>query len=331
MKLNYWTRIKLKFRRNIYRIGTRVVSYAAHNDLVRSVVQRFLRLVIWANKKNAELYLEYRATEDLAQLLHESLAGRWIVASHGFSKVIGPSKTISFIFPYFKKEKEIINAIKTLKNQDFKKLTLDDIEIIVVEDGSNDLLDGKLDDDIIYLRRNKFDYGISRSRNLGAKVANGRVLCFVDPDFEFPQNYVENLYDEYLKFGPETIITGYISDYFYEGCPDPRVAFGVWEKPNRKCKRFLQLAGGHMAISSDIFFRVGGFDEDMIYGEVEDTYFGFMLSLENDLSIVFSTKVMVRHIPHPIGLAHRNPAETFRVAAFKSPEFYRSYVENGKR
>lgn len=331
MKLNYWTSINSRVKRRIYSTFTRVLSRAARSDPIRSLVQRFLRALLWANAKNAQLYLEFRATQDLAQLLHESLAGRWIVASHGFSKVIGPSKTISFVFPYFKKEKEIINAIKTLKNQDFKKLTLADIEIIVIEDGSNDLLDGKLDDDVIYLRRNKFDYGISRSRNIGAKVANGRVLCFVDPDFEFPQNYVENLYADYLKYGPETIITGYVSDYFYEGCPDPRAAFGVWEIPDRKCKRFLQLAGGHMAISREIFFRVGGFDEDMIYGEVEDTYFGFMLSLESDLSIVFSTNVVVRHIPHPVGLAHRNPAETFRVAAFKNPDFYLSYVLNGKR
>jgi hypothetical protein len=331
MNKNYKTRLKFQLKRKIYFGFTRTVSYAARYDFVRSAVQKIIRILVWSIRKETKLYLEYRAAEDLAQLLHESLAGRWIVASHGFGKVIGQSKAISFIFPYYKKEKEVINAIKTLKNQIFKKLTLADIEIIVVEDGSNDLLDEVLDDDVIYLRRNKFDYGISRSRNLGAKVANGRVLCFVDPDFEFPQNYIENLYEEYLKYGPETIITGYISDYFYEGCPDPRVAFGVWEVPDRKCSRFLQLAGGHMAISSETFFRVGGFDEDMIYGEVEDTYFGHLLSLENDLSIVFSSKVTVRHIPHPVGLAHRNPAETFRVAAFKSPSFYQTYVLDGKR
>jgi len=324
-------KIRLKVKRTAYVAVTRALARAAKNDYLRGKIQYLLRIIINSIRGDIKNYYQNRATSDLAQLMHETLAGRWIINQHGFGRIIGETKAISFIFPFYKKEKEILNAIKTLKNQIFNKLSLADIEIIVIDDGSKDLLDEHIDQDVIYLRRNKFGYGISRSRNLGAKIANGRVLCFVDPDFEFPNDYVENLYSEYLKYGPRTVITGYISDYFYNGCPDPRVAFGAWENPNRKTKRFLQLAGGHMAISRDLFSRVGGFDEDLIYGEVEDTFYGFLLSKEPDVDIVFSTKVNVRHVPHPLGLAHQSPEESFRVAAFKAPDFYKTYVLDGKR
>lgn len=279
----------------------------------------------------AEQFYRTKWTTHFADLLHAVIDGAWIQRSHSFSKILGPTKTISFIFPYYGKRKEIPNAIATLKKQKFNSLRPDDIEIIVVEDGSQDDLDEVLDPDIIYVRRNKFGYGISRSRNLGAKISSGKILCFLDPDFDFPEDYVENLYGEYLKYGPDTVVTGYICDYFYEGCEDPRAAFGVWDVADRKTRRFLHLAGGHMFIDRNVFFQVGGFDEDLIYGEVEDTYFGFQLSKEVGLSIVFSTKWRVRHLPHPTGLAHGRPDLSFKVAAFKSPEFYKRYALDGER
>jgi hypothetical protein len=315
----------------VYEKGKVVILYASRNLRVRALVVRICRVLIRAIPKNFREVVETRWAYDLAAILHEAFRGAGLFRSHSFAKVLGQTKTISFVFPYYKKKDEIINAIRSLKDQKYVKLSPCDIEIIVIDDGSQELLDDLLDDDVIYLRRNKFKYGISRCRNLGAKVSSGRVLCFVDPDFVFPHDYVETLYSEFLRYGPRTVISGYIYDYFYKGCEDPRVAFGVWENPNKVTKRFLQLAGGHMAIDRNLFFNIGGFDEDLIYGEVEDTYFGFLLSQQPDVHIVFSTNVNVRHIPHPAGLAHAKPLDSYAVSAFKSPEFFKSYVIDGKR
>lgn len=308
-----------------------LISLAARNEGVRNLLSRGLRFIVRCIPQNAKEYAELKYASDIASVLHESLAGAAIYRSHSFAKVLGNTKTVSFIFPYYQKKEEIVNAIATLKNQKYSVLNAGDIEIIVIDDGSKELLDDVLDDDVIYLRRNKFRYGISRCRNLGAKISSGRILCFVDPDFVFPEDYVETLFEEFKKYGKSAVITGYIHDYFYKGAEDPRVAFGAWETPDRPTRRFLQLAGGHMAIDRTLFFNSGGFDEDLIYGGVEDIYFGYQLSKNPDLSIVFSSKVRVHHIPHPVGLAHAEPQLSYRVAAFKAPDFYKVYIVDGAR
>lgn len=257
--------------------------------------------------------------------------GRSLLASHSFSKILGQTKTISFIFTYYEKKDVIKKSIDSLKNQSFKTLSKDDIEIIVIDDGSQSLLDDFLDEDVIYIRRNKFKYGISRSRNLGAKISSGKILCFVDPDLIFHRNYVDTLFSEYKKFGKNSILTGYINSYFYKGSKDPRTAWGVWQKPNRKTKRFLNLAGGHMAIDRNIFFNSGGFDEDLIYGGVEDVYFGYKLSQNYNLSIVFSTNLFVDHIPHPPGGAHARTDLTLSILKIKDPEFFKRYIIDHER
>lgn len=317
--------------RFFYPLFRRLIALAVGNETVRAFLSKGLRFVIRSCPRNIPEYVDLKFASDAAALLHEGLAGASIYRSHSFARILGHTKTMSFIFPYYKKRDEIINAIKSLKAQTYNILGPNDIEIIVIDDGSQELLDDVLDDDVIYLRRNKFRYGISRCRNLGAKISSGKVLCFVDPDFIFPPTYVEDLYSEFKKYGNQTVLTGYIFDYFYKGCEDPRGAFGAWENPDRKTRRFLQLAGGHMAIDRKLFFDVGGFDEDLIYGEVEDTYFGYVLSKNPDLSIVFSTKMVVRHIPHPVGLAHGEPSLSYSVSAFKSPDFFKTYVLDGKR
>ncbi len=317
--------------RFLHPYSLRVVAWAARNESVRSLLSRGLRFAVRCIPQGASESARIRLASDIASVVHESLAGAAIYRSHSFGYILGSTKTISFIFPYYKKKREIVNAIASLKTQTYKVLNPKDIEIIVVDDGSTDLLDDVLDSDVIYVRRNRFNYGISRCRNLGAKISSGKILCFVDPDFVFPQTYVETLFEEYKKYGRSCVLTGYIVDYFYEGSEDPRVAFGVWEVPDRPTKRFLQLAGGHMAIDRTLFFNAGGFDEDLIYGGVEDLFFGFQLSKDPDLSIVFSSKLWVRHIPHPVGAAHADPPKSYSIAAFKDPEFYKTYVVEGIR
>ena len=324
-------RLTRRILRFLYPHVLKVFRLAARNEGVRNLLSYSLRYFIKLIPADVKEYAELRYASNIASVLHESMAGAAIYRSHSFAKVLGNTKTISFIFPFYQKQDEILNAISSLKRQKYRVLNPNDIEIIVIDDGSKELLDGVIDDDVIYLRRNKFRYGISRCRNLGAKISSGRILSFVDPDFIFPEDYVETLFSEFKKYGKYAVITGYIHDYFYKGAEDPRVAFGAWETPDRLTRRFLQLAGGHMAIDRTLFFNTGGFDEDLIYGGVEDIFFGYQLSKNPDLSIVFSSKLRVRHIPHPVGLAHAEPILSYRVAAFKDPEFYKVYIVDGTR
>jgi Glycosyl transferase family 2 len=319
------------FKRKLFTFFYLFIRKSFFSVKIEILLIQFLKLVAKTFPKNSERYFKGDFLYDVSTLLLAGIKGRQNINSHNFSHILGGSKVISFVFPYYNKEEDLLRAISSLKNQNWKTLQQTDIEIIVVDDGSTNLLDTKIDSDVIYIRRNKFGYGISRSRNLGAKISSGKYITFPDPDFIFGENYVESLFGTIKKYDDLTLISGYIEDYFYESCEDPRVAFGVWENPNRKTSRFLQLAGGHFVISRSLFFEVGGFDEDLIYGEVEDTLFGFLVGQIPETSIVFSSDVRVKHVPHKVGLAHSEPSRSFEIAALKYPEFYQAYVLDGLR
>ena len=126
-------------------------------------------------------------------------------------------------------------------------------------------------------------------------------------------------------------INGPISDYHFIGCPDPRVEFGVWEMPSRPTQRFYQLAGGNMAISRNLYFETPGFDEDLIYGGVEDLLLGYHLSKLPAVSVMFNDQTQSWHIPHPPGGAHADPQKSWQIVQHKWPEFYQHYIEIGLR
>lgn len=268
----------------------------------------------------------------MAQLLEAFRAGHGIVRSHRFAHVFNPRTVVSFIYPYYNKKDTILESIGSILSQTPKLCDMSQVEIIVVDDGSDDTsVSTILPPQVMYVWRNKFNYGISRSRNLGAKIANGKYLVFVDPDLVLNSDYIDSVIRGFQNFDQRTVFTGYLYDYHYAGCEDPRAAFGVWEQPDVASGRFLCLAGGNMTIHRDLFAEVGGFDDDLIYGEVEDTLFGYQLSKRPDTKIVFSTKLSVRHIPHPVGLAHKATDASWAVCARKYPEMFHRYIIEGVR
>ena len=86
-----------------------------------------------------------------------------------------------------------------------------------------------------------------------------------------------------------------------------------------------------MAISRRVFFDTPGFDEDLIYGGVEDLLFGYHLSGLDGISVFFNRDMEVRHVPHPPSPAHAEPAKSWDIVKIKWPEFYRDYIERGIR
>lgn len=103
-------------------------------------------------------------------------------------------KKISIIVPVYNVEKYVEKCIQSLINQSYKN-----IEIILVDDGSNDrsnkIIDeyAKVDSRILTIhQKNK---GFSAARNAGLKVATGEYVGFVDPD-----DYVDyQMYETMLK------------------------------------------------------------------------------------------------------------------------------------
>lgn len=101
---------------------------------------------------------------------------------------------ISVIIPVYNVEKYLCECLDSVINQ-----TLQDIEIICINDGSKDgSLDilkeyAKNDNRIVLI--DKENEGVGKTRNVGIDKASGEFVCFIDPDDIYPtQDILESLY-----------------------------------------------------------------------------------------------------------------------------------------
>lgn len=105
---------------------------------------------------------------------------------------------VSIIVPMYNTEKDVARCLETLANQ-----TLQDIEIIVVNDGSTDnskkvVLDyARKYSNIVYLE--KKNGGLSDARNYGMKFANGEYIAFVDSDDFTDYTMFEKMYNKAIE------------------------------------------------------------------------------------------------------------------------------------
>jgi len=115
---------------------------------------------------------------------------------------------ISVIIPVYNSEKYLKRCLDTVINQ-----TLQDIEIILVDDGSKDQSGNMCDEIRTTDKRVKVIHqpnsGAGSARNNGLKIATGEYISFVDSDDYIKTDMYEKLYGYIKKNEVETCIFGY--------------------------------------------------------------------------------------------------------------------------
>ena len=115
---------------------------------------------------------------------------------------------ISIIVPVYNRENCIENCIESIRSQ-----TYDNIEIIIVDDGSTDN-SGKICDSYekkdhrIHVIHQK-NQGVSAARNAGIHKATGKYIQFVDSDDTVAQTMCEKLIKRQKETNAELVICGY--------------------------------------------------------------------------------------------------------------------------
>ncbi|MCD7802979.1 MAG: glycosyltransferase [Clostridiales bacterium] len=108
------------------------------------------------------------------------------------------TKKYSVIIPVYNAEKTLARCLKSVLDQ-----KRDDVELVVVNDGSSDGSDGivsdflKTNENIVYIRQE--NAGVSRARNVGMERASGEYIVFLDGD-----DYIEHEYFSELDRMDET-------------------------------------------------------------------------------------------------------------------------------
>lgn len=117
---------------------------------------------------------------------------------------------VSVILPIFNVEKYLPNALKSLEEQ-----TLEDLEIICINNGSSDSSQEIVND---FQKNNPRIVSISHAprsigaaRNEGLSIATGEYIAFLDPDDTFNPEALKLLYEKATKQTPniDTILYSY--------------------------------------------------------------------------------------------------------------------------
>lgn len=217
---------------------------------------------------------------------------------------------VSIIIPVYNEEKVIENCLESLAKQ-----TYENLEIIVVDDGSDDNSKlkisafpadsaGSADEakiKIILLEQNH--KGPGAARNLGVSKSKGEILVFVDADMEFEPDFVEKLIEPIIK--GKTIGTFSKDEYLLN---KDKVYARYWNlNLGRKVDRmhadnYPDTQQVFRAILKSEFDKAGGFDEKIGYTD--------------DWSLSGKLGVMAK-AAHGAKFYHRNPEtldETWKQA-----------------
>lgn len=115
---------------------------------------------------------------------------------------------VSVIVPVYNVEKYLDRCVESLQNQ-----SLEEIEIILVDDGSPDkcpeLCDGYAKKDSRISVIHKENGGLGYARNSGLKIATGEYVAFVDSDDYVSLDAFEKLYTEAKKEKAEICFGGF--------------------------------------------------------------------------------------------------------------------------
>lgn len=216
----------------------------------------------------------------------------------------------SVIVPAYKR---IDQTLKTLRLIEASDRGVDiELEIIVADSSPDDNLKKAIFKEfearILYVR--PANQGISTNKNQGAKIASGNILIFCDSDIEIESDTLAKTI-EYLKknkyagaVGGQVLWKGGESD----GLNDrPRKEDRIFDFENYKAVEVIYSR--YFATYKDVFWEIGGYDEDVfnMRGEGSDLSIRYW---REGYPLFYDQNIIARHVwdaPDSIALRVSHP------------------------
>ncbi|MFH1551659.1 MAG: glycosyltransferase [bacterium] len=119
--------------------------------------------------------------------------GRDLLSKQSFSRSQTFFNKISIIIPAYNSANTIGHTLRSIQYQKLTKKEWGLIEVIIIDDGSSDNIENVISKfiniiPIRYVRQNHL--GRSHARNLGANLARGDILIFLDSDMVLKNNFI---------------------------------------------------------------------------------------------------------------------------------------------
>jgi mycofactocin system glycosyltransferase len=123
---------------------------------------------------------------------------------------------VSVIIPTKDRREEVTECLESIFAQDYPK---EKIEVIVVDDGSQDETGDVVAGFPCRLLTNQKSRGQSYCRNLGAREAHGEILAFLDSDCVASNTWLKALVP-YFQWDQVSAVGGYVDGYFQASALD---------------------------------------------------------------------------------------------------------------
>jgi len=213
---------------------------------------------------------------------------------------------VSVIIPTYKREKELIETIKYILDQDYENY-----EVIIVDQLPKHNIETqkfleliKSNSKVIYIKENKA--GLPYARNIGIKNSSGDILIFIDDDVEVSKDFIKKYVEVFEEYKCKAIAGAELNEYHRRLENVKCETFYMWgrAKVNYFSKNFCivrNLKGCNMAFKREIFEKIGLFDEKIPPPYIrEDNDIAYRM-VKNNFKILFSPKNFLYHKQVPIG------------------------------
>src|SRR3989338_3870872 len=246
-------------------------------DLARKV-KKIKTLMKKNARETAKKYTVPKMTKQLEELYYSTIEGHdtEFISTHFKYKPIKPANEyaygtdfkISVIVPTMNEERTIKRCLESLKEQTYPAH-----EIIVVDAHSNDktIEIAKQHADKVVLDEKQ---GAAAARNLGAKIATGQVVAFIDGDTIPKKDWLERINENFKKgfVGVGGVVAPWKGDL-----SDDVLYYTTNNLMFRMTKqiKFYQFIGNNCAYLKTVYEKEPGFDEQL--GPLEDLDLGLRI------------------------------------------------------
>ncbi len=171
-------------------------------------------------------------------------------------------KLVSIVIPFYNGEKFIKEAINSVLNQG-----IDDIEIIIVNDGSIDSsveVINEISDKRIRLIH-QVNAGAAEARNNGVRHATGKYIAFLDADDIWEKNKLKLQLEVITSINAPNMVFGQVCEFFDQALPNHQLL-------QSKAKTFVGYSPIALLIKKEDFLSVGEFYSQWKVAEFIDWY-----------------------------------------------------------
>lgn len=205
------------------------------------------------------------------ELFLNSLVRKGFLEQEGFP-ILSHYPYVTVIIPVRNRPEEIAACLQSLSRLDYP---MEKMEVIVVDDASNDNTPDVVSTFPVHLIQLKEHGQASFCRNLAAQRAKGEILAFLDSDCVADPLWLKELIPAFSN-PSNGAVGGTVDSYVNKKGLDryervkSSLNMGSWPKSSREDNHFFYLPSCNLFVRRAIFLQLGGFKEDMYVGEDVD-------------------------------------------------------------